>query len=75
MIKAFMRATRRGTDYTIENPDEAWELFCQQMPLLRNPIYEKVCRHRGELALVVKFGCAPLEDVSRRDIKLNNATS
>lgn len=42
MIKAFMRATRRGTDYTIENPDEAWELFCQQMPLLRNPIYEKV---------------------------------
>mmetsp|Transcript_18372 Transcript_18372/g.29896 ORF Transcript_18372/g.29896 Transcript_18372/m.29896 type:complete len:237 (+) Transcript_18372:573-1283(+) len=45
LVSAFMRAVRRGTDYTIEYPDEAWETMCQANPRLRTPLYQEIFQH------------------------------
>jgi ABC-type nitrate/sulfonate/bicarbonate transport system substrate-binding protein len=41
-IKAFMRAVRRGTDFTIEHPDRAWKVMCQANPRLDTEMYAKI---------------------------------
>lgn len=41
-IKGFLRATQRGVSFTIENPDEAFELLCQMKPQLRNNLFKKI---------------------------------
>lgn len=41
-ITGFMRAMRRGMDFTIEYPDEAWTLMCKANPRLRTPLYSKI---------------------------------
>jgi ABC-type nitrate/sulfonate/bicarbonate transport system substrate-binding protein len=42
VIAAFMRAMRRGTDLTIEHPDEAWKLMLRANPRLDTPMYTKI---------------------------------
>ena len=44
VIKAFMRAVRRGTDLTIEYPDEAWNLMTRANPRLDTPLYKQIYR-------------------------------
>jgi len=41
-LKAFMRAMRRGTDFTIEYPEEAWAIMCRANPRLDNDMYSKI---------------------------------
>lgn len=45
VISGFLNATQRGVSYTIENPDQAFELLCQAKPLLRNEMYQKIFIH------------------------------
>ncbi|MCW8451847.1 ABC transporter substrate-binding protein [Legionella quinlivanii] len=42
IIKGFLRATQRGAAYTVENPEEAFECFCEQKPQLRNALYKTI---------------------------------
>jgi ABC-type nitrate/sulfonate/bicarbonate transport system substrate-binding protein len=41
-INGFMRAMRRAMDFTIEYPDEAWDIMCQANPRLNNSLYTKI---------------------------------
>ena len=41
-LKGFMRAMRRAMDYTIERPDEAWDIMCRANPRLNVPLYAKI---------------------------------
>ena len=41
-VDGFMRAVRRGTDFTIENPELAWEEMCIANPRLRTDLYGKI---------------------------------
>jgi ABC-type nitrate/sulfonate/bicarbonate transport system substrate-binding protein len=41
MLHAFMRATQRGSAFTTEHPEEAFEQLCQMIPQLRTPLYKK----------------------------------
>ncbi|MBS0621903.1 MAG: ABC transporter substrate-binding protein [Verrucomicrobia bacterium] len=42
LIQAFLRATARGTAFTTEQPDEAFELLCRAKPQMRTDVYKKV---------------------------------
>ncbi|MBS0289557.1 MAG: ABC transporter substrate-binding protein [Proteobacteria bacterium] len=42
LMHKFMRATLRGSAFTTEHPEEAFELLCQGKPQLRNPLYKKI---------------------------------
>jgi ABC-type nitrate/sulfonate/bicarbonate transport system substrate-binding protein len=41
-INGFMRAMRRAMDFTIEYPDEAWDIMCKANPRLNNALYTKI---------------------------------
>lgn len=41
-VKRFMRATLRGTQWTLENPEKAYELLCEQIPRLRTDTFRKI---------------------------------
>jgi ABC-type nitrate/sulfonate/bicarbonate transport system substrate-binding protein len=41
-IKGFMRAMRRAMDFTIEFPDQAWDIMCKANPRLNNQLYSKI---------------------------------
>ncbi|MFK0573000.1 ABC transporter substrate-binding protein [Endozoicomonas sp.] len=41
-VRRFMRATLRGTHWTLENPDKAYELLCDQIPRLRTETFRKI---------------------------------
>lgn len=41
-IEGFLRATQRGTAFTTEQPEEAFELLCQIKPQLRTETYRKI---------------------------------
>ena len=41
-LTAFLAAVRRGTDFTIEYPEEAWDVMCQANPRLNNDMYKKI---------------------------------
>eukprot|EP01064_Diplonema_japonicum_P027110 TRINITY_DN388_c1_g1_i2.p2 TRINITY_DN388_c1_g1~~TRINITY_DN388_c1_g1_i2.p2 ORF type:complete len:355 (+),score=145.95 TRINITY_DN388_c1_g1_i2:63-1067(+) len=41
-VAAFLRAVRRGTDFTIEFPEQAWEEMCIANPRLRTQLYSKI---------------------------------
>lgn len=41
-IEGFLRATQRGTAFTTEHPEEAFELLCQAKPQLRTPLYKTI---------------------------------
>jgi ABC-type nitrate/sulfonate/bicarbonate transport system substrate-binding protein len=42
VVKSFLKATHRGTAFTTENPDAAFELLCQAKPQLRNELFKKI---------------------------------
>ncbi|MEE9452719.1 MAG: ABC transporter substrate-binding protein [Gammaproteobacteria bacterium] len=42
MLKNFMRATQRATAYTIENPEKAFAILCEQNPRLNTELYHKI---------------------------------
>ncbi|CEK12018.1 ABC transporter substrate-binding protein [Legionella hackeliae] len=42
LVKGFLKATSRGMAYTLENPDEAFELLCEQKPQLASEMYRKI---------------------------------
>jgi ABC-type nitrate/sulfonate/bicarbonate transport system substrate-binding protein len=42
MLQSFLRATQRGTAFTTEKPDEAFELLCELKPQLRTDTYKKI---------------------------------
>lgn len=42
LLKRFMRATQRGTSFTIENPEKAFEIICISKPQLRTKLFEKI---------------------------------
>ena len=41
-VRQFMYATLRGTQWTLENPEKAYELMCDQMPRLRTETFRKI---------------------------------
>ena len=41
-VQGFMRATQRGMDWTLSNPEKAWELLCDKIPSLRTELYNKI---------------------------------
>lgn len=41
-LKAFLRAIRRGTDFTIEYPDEAWNIMTKANPRLNTDMYKEI---------------------------------
>ncbi|WP_066016545.1 ABC transporter substrate-binding protein [Endozoicomonas atrinae] len=41
-VRRFMRATLRGTQWTLENPEKAYELLCEQIPRLRTDTFRKI---------------------------------
>lgn len=41
-LAAFMRAIRRGIDFTIEYPDEAWALMTKANPRLKTNLYKEI---------------------------------
>jgi ABC-type nitrate/sulfonate/bicarbonate transport system substrate-binding protein len=41
-ISTFMRATQRGLALTLEDPDKAFDLLCQQRPRLRNEMNKTI---------------------------------
>eukprot|EP01061_Rhynchopus_euleeides_P023163 TRINITY_DN3770_c0_g1_i1.p1 TRINITY_DN3770_c0_g1~~TRINITY_DN3770_c0_g1_i1.p1 ORF type:complete len:327 (+),score=163.11 TRINITY_DN3770_c0_g1_i1:55-1035(+) len=41
-VAAFMRATRRGIDFTIEHPELAWDVMTRENPRLNNELYSKI---------------------------------
>ncbi len=41
-VRRFMRATLRGTQWTLENPEKAYELLCEQIPRLRMDTFRKI---------------------------------
>ena len=41
-VRRFMKATQRGVQWTLENPEKAWELLCQNIPRLRNDTFRKI---------------------------------
>lgn len=41
-IGDFLRATHRAVAFTIDHPDEAFELLCRSKPQLRNEIHQKI---------------------------------
>ena len=45
MLSQFMEATQRGAAFTVEHPEEAFELLCQTLPQLRNPMHQKIFTH------------------------------
>lgn len=45
VITKFLNATQRGVSYTTENPDESFELLCQEKPQLRNALFKKIFIH------------------------------
>lgn len=45
LVKGFLNATQRGAAFTTEQPDKAWELFCQQKPALRTPLFRSIFTH------------------------------
>jgi len=42
LVAAFLRATQRGAAFTTEHPEEAFEIFCQAKPQLKNEMYKKI---------------------------------
>lgn len=42
LVKAFMLATQRGASFTTENPEEAFQAFCEYMPRLNTPLNRKI---------------------------------
>lgn len=42
VVEAFLKAVRRGTDLTIEYPDEAWKIMVKANPRLDNPLYQQI---------------------------------
>lgn len=44
-IQAFLKATQRGVAFTTEQPEKAFELLCQNKPLLRSALYQKIFLH------------------------------
>ncbi len=41
-VRRFMRATLRGMQWTLENPEKAYDLLCEQIPNLRTEIFRKI---------------------------------
>ncbi|WP_257284954.1 ABC transporter substrate-binding protein [Endozoicomonas sp. SESOKO1] len=41
-VRRFMRATLRGTQWTLENPEKAYALLCEQIPRLRTETFRKI---------------------------------
>lgn len=41
-VRRFIRATLRGTQWTLENPEKAYELLCEQIPRLRTDTFRKI---------------------------------
>lgn len=41
-VRRFMRATLRGTQWTLENPEKAYDLLCTQIPSLRTETFRKI---------------------------------
>jgi|GEM_PF-750860 len=41
-VRRFMRATLRGTQWTLENPEKAYHLLCEQIPNLRTETFRKI---------------------------------
>ncbi len=42
IIESFLRATQRGTAFTTENPEEAFEILCEAKPQLRTEMHKKI---------------------------------
>lgn len=42
LLTRFMRATQRGSAYTTEHPEKAFELLCEAKPQLRTELYKKI---------------------------------
>lgn len=42
VLEGFLSATQRGTAFTTEQPEEAFELLCQAKPQLRTDMYQKI---------------------------------
>ncbi len=41
-VRRFMSATLRGVHWTLENPEKAYELLCDQIPRLRTETFKKI---------------------------------
>ncbi|MBS0652924.1 MAG: ABC transporter substrate-binding protein [Verrucomicrobia bacterium] len=41
-VGAFLRATQRGVAFTIDHPEEAFDLLCRAKPQLRSEMYQKI---------------------------------
>jgi ABC-type nitrate/sulfonate/bicarbonate transport system substrate-binding protein len=40
--QGFMRAIKRGTDFTLQKPDQAFEILCNALPRLRHETNHKI---------------------------------
>jgi ABC-type nitrate/sulfonate/bicarbonate transport system substrate-binding protein len=65
MLKKFLLATQRGAAFTTEQPDEAYELLCQQKPQLRTELYQKI------FSRSLPFFSRPMLNVERDWNKVN----
>ena len=41
-VKRFMKATQRGMQWTLDNPEKAWDIMCDNIPALRADVYKKI---------------------------------